>query len=125
MTVAKERLKKGLWALLSTEFRKHRECIISFDFVGPQEVINIYILSIATADLICGLLVVPLSVYPAMVQRWIYGDIVCRLAGYIEVRNHSNPRRASNVICSCNIMIFFLGDPMGRDNIFIYVDECG
>lgn len=52
---------------------------------GPQEVINTYILSIAAADLMCGLLVVPLSVYPAMVQHWVYGDIVCRVAGYIEV----------------------------------------
>jgi len=29
--------------------------------------------------------VVPLSVYPALVRRWVYGDIVCRLVGYLEV----------------------------------------
>lgn len=52
---------------------------------GPSEVINYYLLSLASADLLCGLLVVPLSVYPALVRRWVYGDIVCRLVGYLEV----------------------------------------
>ncbi|XP_075229336.1 G-protein coupled receptor DopEcR [Lycorma delicatula] len=52
---------------------------------GPGEVINCYLLSLAVADLLCGLLVVPLSVYPALVQQWVYGDLVCRLVGYLEV----------------------------------------
>lgn len=47
--------------------------------------INCYLLSLAVADLLCGLLVVPLSVYPALVQKWVYGDLVCRLVGYLEV----------------------------------------
>lgn len=34
--------------------------------IGPQEVINIYLLSLAFADLICGLVIVPLSIYPAL-----------------------------------------------------------
>ncbi|XP_068913873.1 G-protein coupled receptor 52 isoform X2 [Tenebrio molitor] len=55
------------------------------NFRGPQEVINCYLLSLAVADLLCGLLVVPLSVYPAVVNDWVYGDIVCRLVGYLEV----------------------------------------
>lgn len=49
------------------------------------EVINCYLLSLAVADLLCGLLVVPLSVYPALVHSWVYGDIACRLLGYLEV----------------------------------------
>lgn len=53
--------------------------------IAPGEVINCYLLSLAVADLLCGLLVVPLSVYPALVHSWVYGDIVCRLIGYIEV----------------------------------------
>nr|CAI5850620.1 unnamed protein product [Callosobruchus analis] len=55
------------------------------NFRGPLEVINIYLLSLAVADLLCGLLVVPLSVYPAVVGDWVYGDIICRLVGYVEV----------------------------------------
>ncbi|EFA09248.1 probable G-protein coupled receptor 52 isoform X1 [Tribolium castaneum] len=55
------------------------------NFRGPSEVINCYLLSLAVADLLCGLLVVPLSVYPAVVREWVYGDIVCRLVGYLEV----------------------------------------
>ena len=53
--------------------------------LGPGDVINCYLLSLAVVDLLCGLLVVPLSVYPALVQRWVYGDLVCRLVGYLEV----------------------------------------
>ncbi|CAH0546119.1 unnamed protein product [Brassicogethes aeneus] len=55
------------------------------DNEGPSEVINCYLLSLAVADLLCGLLVVPLSIYPAVVHEWVYGDILCRLVGYLEV----------------------------------------
>ncbi|XP_014215383.1 G-protein coupled receptor 52 isoform X1 [Copidosoma floridanum] len=55
------------------------------NFRGPSEVMNYYLLSLALADLLCGLLVVPFSVYPALVRRWVYGDVVCRLVGYLEV----------------------------------------
>lgn len=55
------------------------------NFRGPSDVINCYLLSLAVADLLYGLLVFPLSVYPALVQRWVYGDIVCGLIGYVEV----------------------------------------
>ena len=58
---------------------------MKISIAGPTEVINYYLLSLASADLLCGLLVVPLSVYPALVRRWVYGDIVCRLVGYLEV----------------------------------------
>ncbi|KPI99175.1 putative G-protein coupled receptor 52 [Papilio xuthus] len=50
-----------------------------------HEVINYYLLSLAVADLLCGLLVVPLSVHAAAVGRWVFGGLVCRLTGYIEV----------------------------------------
>ncbi|CAG9816400.1 unnamed protein product [Phaedon cochleariae] len=55
------------------------------NFRGPSEVINCYLLSLAVADLLCGLLVVPLSVYPAVVGDWVYGDVLCRVVGYLEV----------------------------------------
>lgn len=76
--------------------------------------INIYLLSLAFADLICGIVIVPLSIYPALQSskladnlidtvielirfslaadyesNWLYGegfsDILCRITGYIEV----------------------------------------
>ncbi|KAJ8737638.1 hypothetical protein PYW08_000233 [Mythimna loreyi] len=50
-----------------------------------HEVINYYLLSLAVADLLIGVLVVPLSVYPAITGRWMFGDLMCRLAGYVEV----------------------------------------
>ncbi|KAF7272529.1 G-protein coupled receptor DopEcR [Rhynchophorus ferrugineus] len=55
------------------------------NFRGPSEVINCYLLSLAVADLLCGVIVVPLSVYPAIVKDWVYGDVICRLVGYLEV----------------------------------------
>lgn len=54
-------------------------------FLGPTEVINCYLLSLAVADLLCGLFVIPFSVYPAVVKSWVYGDVVCRVVGYLEV----------------------------------------
>lgn len=53
--------------------------------VGPTEIINHYLLSLAVADLLCGLLIVPLSVYPTLTGRWEYGDFACRFVGYLEV----------------------------------------
>lgn len=35
--------------------------------LGPMEVINYYYLSLSVADLICGIFIVPLSVYPALI----------------------------------------------------------
>ncbi|KAG4079809.1 hypothetical protein HA402_014940 [Bradysia odoriphaga] len=53
--------------------------------VGPTEIINHYLLSLAVADLLCGLLIVPLSVYPTITGEWEYGDFACRCVGYLEV----------------------------------------
>lgn len=56
-----------------------------FNFSGPTEVINCYLLSLAFVDLLCGLVIVPLSVYPALTGSWLYGDLACRFVGYLEV----------------------------------------
>lgn len=59
---------------------------LSFSFfAGPTEVINCYLLSLAFADLLCGLIIVPLSVYPALTGEWLYGDMACRFVGFLEV----------------------------------------
>ncbi|EEC03285.1 putative adenosine A3 receptor [Ixodes scapularis] len=50
-----------------------------------REVLDYYLISLAVADLLCGVLIVPLSVYPAIAQDWVYGDFVCRLSGYVAV----------------------------------------
>lgn len=47
--------------------------------------INCYLLSLAVADLLCGLIVVPLSIYPALTHKREYGDTLCNMLGYIEV----------------------------------------
>ncbi|XP_018026169.1 G-protein coupled receptor 52 [Hyalella azteca] len=52
---------------------------------GPKDVIMYYLMSLGVADLMAGVVVVPLSVYPALVQRWVYGKGVCGFAGYIEI----------------------------------------
>lgn len=38
---------------------------------GPKEAIDLYVLSVAIADLLCGVFIVPLSVYPAIVKEWV------------------------------------------------------
>lgn len=40
--------------------------LTDFRFAGPQEVINIYILSLAFTDLILAIVIIPLSIYPAL-----------------------------------------------------------
>lgn len=52
---------------------------------GQRDPMIYYLMSLAIADLLCGILVVPLSVYPAIAQEWVYGDLVCRVEGYLEV----------------------------------------
>ncbi|KAL7633549.1 UNVERIFIED_CONTAM: hypothetical protein RMT77_016082 [Armadillidium vulgare] len=52
---------------------------------GPKDVIMYYLMSLGVADLVAGVVVVPLSVYPALVQRWVYGAVICDMAGYLEV----------------------------------------
>lgn len=56
-----------------------------YNVIGGGEVMNVYLVSLALADLLYGVLVVPFSVYPALVQQWVYGKIACRIIGYIEV----------------------------------------
>ena len=50
------------------------------------EVMNYYLISLATADLLAGVLVVPLSIYPALMANssWVLGDVLCSIVGYVE-----------------------------------------
>ncbi|XP_013782321.1 probable G-protein coupled receptor 52 [Limulus polyphemus] len=50
-----------------------------------KEAMDYYILSVATADLMCGVVIVPLSVYPAVSRHWMYGHLLCRISGYLEL----------------------------------------
>ncbi|GAB6023408.1 hypothetical protein CHUAL_008196 [Chamberlinius hualienensis] len=52
---------------------------------SSPDVMTYYLMSLTVADLLCGALVVPMSIYPAMMQKWVYNDIVCRLEGYFLV----------------------------------------
>ena len=47
---------------------------------------NYYLISLATADLLAGVLVVPLSIYPALMANssWVLGDVLCSIVGYVE-----------------------------------------
>ena len=45
---------------------------------------NYYVVSLAAADLLAGLVVVPLSIYPALIKSWIFGDVLCSIVGYVE-----------------------------------------
>jgi len=51
---------------------------------GVGDVLNYYLLSLAAADLLAGVLVVPLSVYPALTHSWAFGDVLCSILGYVE-----------------------------------------
>ncbi|GIY40752.1 g-protein coupled receptor 52 [Caerostris darwini] len=38
---------------------------------SPKDAIDLYVLSVAVADLLCGVCIVPLSIYPAFVKEWV------------------------------------------------------
>lgn len=42
-------------------------------------------LSLAFADLLCGLLIMPWSVYAALTGHSLQGHLACRFVGYLEV----------------------------------------
>ncbi|XP_037041048.1 G-protein coupled receptor 52-like [Bradysia coprophila] len=50
-----------------------------------REAAHCYLLSLAVADLLCGLFIVPLSVYPSITGKWEYGSLACNFVGYLEV----------------------------------------
>ncbi|OXA57501.1 5-hydroxytryptamine receptor 1 [Folsomia candida] len=50
---------------------------------GPREVLSYYLLSLSVADLLGGILVVPLSVYPTLIKYWMYGDVLCKASAYL------------------------------------------
>ena len=53
--------------------------------IAGREILDYYLLSLATVDLILGSLIGPLSLYAAVIGDWIYGDLLCRLMGYLEI----------------------------------------
>ena len=53
--------------------------------IHSHSMIGYFILSLAGADLLTGVLVTPVSIYPALTGGWPYGRAVCKLTAYLEV----------------------------------------
>ncbi|XP_023215833.1 histamine H2 receptor-like [Centruroides sculpturatus] len=53
--------------------------------VFQRESIDYYLLSLLVCDLLCGIFILPLSIYSASTGEWIYGDFLCKLTGYMEI----------------------------------------
>lgn len=53
--------------------------------IHSHSMIGYFILSLAGADLLTGVLLTPLSIFPALVGSWPYGRVVCKLTAYVEV----------------------------------------
>ncbi|CAK9298678.1 unnamed protein product [Gordionus sp. m RMFG-2023] len=49
------------------------------------ELYSYYNLSIAVADLMMGLFVSPLSIYPAYSGSWVYSNLACKVTSYLQV----------------------------------------
>jgi hypothetical protein len=50
---------------------------------GQREVFTYYCLTLSVADLLAGVLVVPLSVYPTLLREWVYGEVMCKASAYL------------------------------------------
>ena len=46
---------------------------------------NLYIIALSVGDLICATLEMPLTFWTLVVGRWIFGDGVCQLHGFVDV----------------------------------------
>ena len=46
---------------------------------------NLYIIALSVGDLICATLEMPLTSWTLVVGRWIFGDGVCQLHGFVDV----------------------------------------
>lgn len=55
-----------------------------FPIAGNREVFTYYCLTLAIADLLVGVLVVPLSVFPTLLRQWVYGETLCKAAAYLS-----------------------------------------
>lgn len=50
-----------------------------------KQVISYYLISLSVSDVLCGILVTPLSVYSALDDQWEYGEVLCKLESYVEL----------------------------------------
>lgn len=46
---------------------------------------NLYIIALSVGDLICALLEMPLTFWTLVVGKWVFGDSVCQLHGFVDV----------------------------------------
>ncbi len=46
---------------------------------------NLYIIALSIGDLICAVLEMPLSFWTLIVGKWIFGDAVCEVHGFVDV----------------------------------------
>ncbi|OQV22032.1 putative Beta-4C adrenergic receptor [Hypsibius exemplaris] len=53
--------------------------------VHAHSMIGYFMLSLAGADLLTGVLLTPISIYPALTGSWPYGRALCKLTAYLEV----------------------------------------
>ena len=46
---------------------------------------NLYIIALSVGDLICAVLEMPLTFWTLVVGKWVFGDGVCQLHGFVDV----------------------------------------
>ena len=50
-----------------------------------RSTINLYIIALATSDLLCATVEMPLSSGVLITGRWIFGDVLCQIQGFVDV----------------------------------------
>ncbi|XP_055343496.1 G-protein coupled receptor 52-like [Paramacrobiotus metropolitanus] len=63
--------------------------VLIFGALAPalhsHSMIGYFILSLAGVDLATGVLIAPLSIFPALYGYWPYGPLVCKLTAFLEI----------------------------------------
>ena len=60
-------------------------CLAVYKNPKLQSTTNLYIIALAASDLLCATMEMPLASAVLITGRWIFGDVVCQLQGFLDV----------------------------------------
>ena len=66
-------------------------CVAVYRNARLRYTTSIYIIALALGDLLCASVEMPLTLWTLIVGRWVFGDTVCQMQGFVDVFAASCP----------------------------------